>query len=237
MKQIILREYSELEEKLAGFVGAMNFRFMNLCVKAEEASLIPIRVNADGIGQNLENVSTIGKKDEYNFMIVPNVDEDMNAIAMGIAAVHPDFIQKVETVNVDAFDTSGNPINQDVAYLLVSMPEVDDERYDLLKQGVDFFYEECKLQMDKAVMQSTSRISMVSIGESAEDIKTISEGIDKLKADKSELRDKLHAEKLKEIEDAHNKWLADNGRSPHGSNGAEGRDVSMSMRLDATDES
>ena len=78
---------------------------------------------------------------------------------------------------------------------------------------------------------------MVSIGEPAEDIKTISEGIDKLKADKSELRDKLHAEKLKEIEDAHNKWLADNGRSPHGSNGAEGRDVSMSMRLDATDES
>ena len=165
MKQIILREYSELEEKLAGYVGAMNFRFMNLCVKAEEASLIPIRVNADGIGQNLENVSTIGKKDEYNFMIVPNVDEYMNAIAMGIAAVHPDFIQKVETVNVDAFDTSGNPINQDVAYLLVSMPEVDDERYDLLKQGVDYFYEECKLQMDKAVMQSTSRISMVSIGE------------------------------------------------------------------------
>ena len=65
MKRTITHEYNELEEKLAASVAAMNFRFMNLCVKAEEMSLIPIRVRVEGSNQNLENVAMIGKKDDY----------------------------------------------------------------------------------------------------------------------------------------------------------------------------
>lgn len=235
MKRTIIHEYNELEEKLSGSVAAMNFRFMNLCVKAEEASLIPIRVNVEGMSHNLENVALIGKKDDYSFMIVPNSEDDLKAVALGIGMVHPDFKQKEDILNVDAYDGNGNPVTQDVPYIMVTMPEVDDERYDLLKQGVDAFYEECKIQMEKALAQSTARISLEGIGEPPEDIKKMTEAIDKLKADKEMLRDKLKAEKLKEIEDAHEKWLDENGKRHHGNTDAEGRDVSMSMRFDATD--
>ena len=101
MKRTITHEYNELEEKLAASVAAMNFRFMNLCVKAEEMSLIPIRARVEGSNQNLENVAMIGKKDDYSFMIVPNSQDDMKAIALGISIVHPDFKQKEETLSVE----------------------------------------------------------------------------------------------------------------------------------------
>ena len=231
MKRTIIRQYNELEEKLAGYVASMNFRFMNLCVKAEEASLIPIRVSVEGSMQNLENVAMIGKKDDYSFMIVPNCEDDMKAIALGIGMVHPDFNQKEEILTVGSYDGNANPVNQDVPYILVTMPEVDEERYDLLKQGVDAFYQECKVQMDKAVTQSTAQIAFEGIGEPPEDIEKMTKAIDKLKADKENLREKLKAEKLEEIETAHKKWLTDNGKNPDDNLDADGHDVRKSMRL------
>ena len=237
MKRTITQEYNELEEKLAASVAAMNFRFMNLCVKAEEMSLIPIRARVEGSNQNLENVAMIGKKDDYSFMIVPNSQDDMKAIALGISIVHPDFKQKEETLSVEAYDGGGNPVVQEVPYIMVTMPEVDGERYDILKQGVDAFYQECKIQMEKALAQSTARISFEGIGEPPEDIEKMLEAVDKLKTNKEELREKLKMEKLLEIEDGHRKWLAENGKDPDGNTNDEGRDVSMSMRFDTAYES
>ena len=36
-----------LKEKLNAYVSLMNYRFINLCVKAEVGSLLPVTVTAD----------------------------------------------------------------------------------------------------------------------------------------------------------------------------------------------
>ena len=237
MRRIIIKEFDKLAEDLSNFVAMFNFRMKDLCVKAEEVALLSVKVQVEGEMQNLEKCTTIGKKDDYSFMIVPNSQDDMKAIALGISIVHPDFKQKEETLSVEAYDGGGNPVVQEVPYIMVTMPEVDDERYDILKQGVDAFYQECKIQMEKALAQSTARISFEGIGEPPEDIEKMLEAVDKLKTNKEELREKLKMEKLLEIEDGHRKWLAENGKDPDGNTNDEGRDVSMSMRFDTAYES
>lgn len=219
---------------MSGYVAALNVRFMNLCVKAEEMSLISVRVNVEGMNQNLENVSVIGKKDDYSFMIVPNLENYLKSVALGIAMVHPDFKQEEKMLNVDAFDANGNPVNQDVPYILVTMPEVDDDRYELLKQAAEYFYQESKTQMDKAFMQTSAQISLEGMGEPAEDLENMAKAIDKLKADKEEQRDKLYSEKLQEIETGHNKWLAEQEKK-QGRHSRKNR-AGMSLKMGASDE-
>ena len=236
MKRSVLHDYNQWEEKLTGYVAMLNFRFMNLCIKAEEASLLPINVTIEGMSNRLEQVSLIAKKDEYSFMVVPNIDGDLKDVAQGIAMSHPEFKQDVESLRIEALDPEGNPTEHDVPYILLTMPEVNDDRYDFLKQTVDTFYQECKTLMDKATMQARGQISMNMIGEPEEDVDGMNKAVDKLKEDKEKQRDELRDKKLHEIEEAHNKWLAEQAQQNQQDNGSWGGNAGSSMRFNSEDE-
>ena len=139
MKRAIIKEFDQLGEMLSNYCGMFSYRLKNLCVKAEEVSLLPIQVMIDGEMQNLEKCTTIAKKDEYSFMIFPNFDEDIEILGMGILRVHPEFKQKIESMKANSSDENGKPKEVDIRYILVTMPDVDDDRYDVLKEvcGVD----------------------------------------------------------------------------------------------------
>ena len=229
MNRSVIHDYNQLEEKLTSYVAMLNFRFMNLCVKAEEVSLLPINVIIQGANKKLEQVSIIGKKDEYSFMVVPHIDGDLKDVGQGIAMTHPEFKQNVESLHIDALDAQGNPVKRDVPYILLTMPEVNDNRYDFLKQAVDTFYQECKTLMDKATAQAKGQIAMNIIGEPEEDVDGMNKAVDKLKEDKDKQRDKMHEEKLHEIEEAHKKWQVEQAqKNPQN---AENENVVRSMRM------
>ena len=236
MKRSVLHDYNQLEEKLTGYVAMLNFKFLNLCVKAEEASLLPVTVNVDGAGKKLEEVAVTAKKDEYRFIIVPHIDEDMEAVGRGILMSHPDFKQDVESLHIDAHDAEGNPIGRDVPYILLTMPEVDDERYDFLKQAVDTFYQQSKTLMEKSVSEAKGLIAMHIIGEPEEEIDGINKALEKLNDEKSEQREKLRAEKLQEIEEAHKKWQTEHAQDEHQDNGIHGENSGRSMRFGSEEE-
>lgn len=236
MKRSVLHDYNQLEEKLTGYVAMLNFKFLNLCVKAEEASLLPVTVNVDGAGKKLEEVAVTAKKDEYRFIIVPHIDEDMEAVGRGILMSHPDFKQDVESLHIDAHDAEGNPIGRDVPYILLTMPEVDDERYDFLKQAVDTFYQQSKMLMEKSVSEAKGLIAMHIIGEPEEEIDGINKALEKLNDEKSEQREKLRAEKLQEIEEAHKKWQTEHAQDEHQDNGIHGENSGRSMRFGSEEE-
>ena len=204
-----MREFDQLGEMLSNYSAVFSYRLKNLCVKAEEVSLIPIQVMIEGEPQKLEECTTIGKEDEYSFMIFPNFDEDLQAISTGIIIEHPEFKQEVKTMKVDGVDVNGNQEEKDVRYILVTMPEVDDNRYDVLKDGVKVCYEECKAQMDAANLKADVNFTRLSVGESEEDIEKVKAARGKLNETWDGQRDKIYNEKLQEIEDAHNKWLAE----------------------------
>lgn len=213
MRRATIAEYDRLADKLASLVAMMDYRFKNICVKAEEVSLLPITARIEGEDKNLEDCATIGKDDDYHFMIFPKYDEDMMDIAVAIARVHPEFRQERKAMPVTVPDRDGNEKEVDAKYILLTMPEVDDERYDVLKEAVKVEYNLCKEQMEGANIVAQAKFATLAAGETKEDLDILQEEVDKLNEEWSGKRDDIHAAKLKEIEDAHRKWQEEQAES------------------------
>jgi hypothetical protein len=113
-------------------------------------------------------------------------------------------------MTVDGVDEEGKPVSSDVAYLLLTMPKVDDDRYKVLKDSAKLLYDECKAAMELATAGADVKLPPLMVGESEEDIKRFNKMRDQLEAEWNGHREKVYQEKLQEIEDAHNLWMADN---------------------------
>lgn len=212
MRRATIAEYDRLADKLASLVAMMDYRFKNICVKAEEVSLLPITARIEGEDKNLEDCATIGKDDDYHFMIFPKYDEDMMDIAVAIARVHPEFRQERKAMPVTVPDRDGNEKEVDAKYILLTMPEVDDERYDVLKNGVNAIYEANKAQMEAVTAKADAKFAELIVDESKKDIEQLKEARDKQTKTWYEQRDSIYNNKLKEIEEGHNKWLVKQAR-------------------------
>lgn len=209
MRRAVLKEYELLGESLSNHSAVFGYRLKNLCVKAEEVSLLPIEVLIEGELQKLEECSVIGKPDEYSFMIFPKFDEDMVMIGQSIMVAHPEFKQEVKSMKVDTVDAKGDPAEADARYILLTMPEVDDDRYDVLMDGTKVCYDQCKVEMEAAVAKADARFAELMALESEEDQEKLKNGIEALKKQWNDHRDNLYKEKQQEIDDAHNKWLTE----------------------------
>ena len=234
MRRSIIKEFDQLGESLSNQSAQFAYRMKNLCVKAEEVALLPVEILIEGEFQKLESCATIGKKDDYSFMVFPNYEEDLETMAKGIIRVHPEFKQKIESMQVDSVDEAGKNKSMDVHYILLTMPEVDDDRYDVLKDGVKVCYEECKARMEVLNRKADAKFAELTIGDTDEDVKKLKAAREKLNEQWYGHRDKLYNEKLQEIEEAHNKWLAERGeeeRKRMEDEASHNDDVALSMRM------
>ena len=181
----------------------MFFGYNNLCVKADPTSLIPISVMVEGEQKPLEEVATIAQKGDYEFAIVPKMEEDLMAIAKGIASSHPEFKQERKTLDVELQDGT----HRSIPYLLLTMPEVDDYRYDLLKNTADAIYNACKGKMEATNIKTDARLAALCTDENPQDIDEMKKALDEQRKMWNQHRDKLHSDKLQEIEEGHQRWL------------------------------
>lgn len=235
MRRAVLKEYDLLGESLSNESAVFGYRLKNFCVKAEEVSLLPIKVLIEGELQLLEDCTTIGKPDEYSFMIFPRYDEDMTILGQSIMVAHPEFKQEIKSMTVDSVDEKGDPKEVDVRYLLLTMPEVDDDRYDLLMDGVKVCYDECKAQMEAAAAHADARFAELVVLESEEDKNKLEKGVEALKKQWNDHRDNIYNEKLQEIEDAHNKWLSEHNaieQKRQEDEASHGDSAAHSMKID-----
>jgi len=239
MKRAVITKYNQLNEKLTSYVAIMNYRFMNLCVKAEEVSLLSVKVDIEGEENAIEDVADVVKKNDYQFMIIPKYEDDLLEVSKGFTLAHPEFKQKVEKLEVEIPGDDGEPTASKLPYILLTMPDVDDDRYDVLNDAVKLAYDKCKTDMDVANQKSQVELAPLRVGESKEDIERLDDALDRLNKEKNELRDKLKKEKLEEIEEAHNRWLAkkkveDQKRQEE--EAARGKDVISKMKMGQKDE-
>ena len=191
---------------MSGYVAQLNYRFMNLCVKAEPMSLLSARFNIQGEEKPIEDVAQVSKKGDYQFMAIPNFEDDMAPLAVGIALKHPEFKQEYGEETVNVVDEQGDPQSVKVKYLLLTMPEVDNNRYDALKTAVDAAYNQCKTQMKAVVERAEPEMALLQEGEDQQDIDRVKKAVERLKKSYIEQRDKLYDEKIKEIDEAHENW-------------------------------
>ena len=136
-------------------------------------------------------------------MVFPKYEEDLMQIELGIKKSHPEFKQERQTMSLEMDDGQ----KMDIEYILLTMPEVDDNRYDVLKQAVDLLYNECKAEMEKAKKETEGEIAALSADEKKEDIDKLKEAVEKVDKTFTEKRDKVHEDKLKEIEEGHQNYL------------------------------
>ena len=194
--------------KLSNLSGVFGYQLQNLCVKAEPVALLTIEVNVEGENQKLEDCTTIAKNDDYSFTIVPHYEDDIPALEQGILKAHPEFKLKKKTMTVDSMDLKGNPKEVEVPYILATMPDVTDERYDILNESVKLLYDNCKAKMEAAILKSDTKLAGLLVSEGKDTVDEVTDAIDMIKKEWNDKRDQTRDEKLKEIEDAYQKWLA-----------------------------
>ena len=207
MKREIIKEFDNLGDALSTLNAQFSYRLMNLCVKAEPVSLLSIEVMIEGESQKLEKCAQIGKEDDYTFQIFPNYEGDIPALAQAIFKEHPEFKQEMKTMQVNISIDEEKPDMQDVHYIQLTMPEVDDNRYDLLKDGVKVLYDGNKAQMEAVTAKADAKFAVLIVGESKEDADKLKAARDKQTKTWYEQRDSIYNNKLKEIEEGHKKWL------------------------------
>lgn len=199
MNIYVISAIAGLKEKLNAYVALLNYRFINLCVKAEVGSLLPVTVVADK-EYNIEDVAQVTTPDDYQLDVYPKMIDYLQPIIEGIFDVHPEFKMEIQKV-----EYSEDPKDR---HLLYTMPEVNKDRYDLLTNTAKVFYEECNLEIDKECALHTAGIPELAGKMPIENIEEIEEVLEHTIKEYHDKSKELYQEKLIEIEEAYQRYLA-----------------------------
>lgn len=201
MRKNISLLLGELESKASGYVALLNFRFLNLCVKAEPAALLPISVEISGKEYNLEQVADITKPNDFQFNIYPKNDALLVDIGKGIAKMHPEFKQEL-------LDEEENE-EKNIKYIRLTMPEVNKDRRALLTEGVKGLYEQCKVKLDSNFTFYGQQVVAKLVGTQKEEIDEAKEALEDIKTQHYDLAKTYRDNKLEEIETAYQEYLSE----------------------------
>ena len=144
---------NQAENKMAGYVVLLSYRYQNLCVKADATALMPVNIMIGGDPKNIEDVAKVGITDEYHLVIFPNQEDLQSFIIDGIFHSHPEFKLEVQSYKQN---------DEERHLLLYEMPEVDKNRYDALTEGVNSLHDECKLRLDEIHAENVASVSDLS---------------------------------------------------------------------------
>ncbi len=205
MRKSIALMLGEANSKMSGHVALLNYRYLNLCVKAEAASLLPVTVQYDGNSYDIEQVADVASPREDQLQVYPKGPELVVPIGKAIAEAHPEFKQKVvEEKNNNSSPNNGEEENKSI---LLTMPEVDKNRHDALMEGVKVLYDETKQELTSIFEDYTQKTIIQLLGASAEEINEAKKALEDMKKQHFDLADGYRKNKEKEIEDAYKRYM------------------------------
>jgi ribosome recycling factor len=209
MRRSIKILLDEMDAKLTGHAALLNYRYMNLCIKAEPMSILSLIVtDIEGNAFNIEEVADTIQRDDFSFLFVPKEMEMLPFIQKGIAETHPEFKQEViKPEGDDHYFYPDTPEYDEERHLVCTMPEVDDNRYDALKQSVKALYDERKVEMDKIKAEYTQTIADRTAELPKDEADEAKNRLEELCNQYSDLCKQYRDNKEEEIEEAHQNWL------------------------------
>lgn len=167
MKRSIINALNEMDNKLSSLSAKYTYQYMNQCVKAEEMSLLGMTFNIEGEEKYIEEVAQVVKPDDYTFIVIPNFEEDLQALVDGFTDQHSEFTceQEEKTVTVDLGKKDEEPRDVTVKYLKLTMPAVDDDRKSTLNTNVNSLYAECTSKMSMVYQTTLGLLNQLLEGE------------------------------------------------------------------------
>ena len=233
MKRAVVLLIDELKSKLGGYAVLLQYRYMNLCVKAEPASLLTLTVvDNEGESIDIESAAFVMQKNDFQFEVVPKEDELLFPICKAFMNSHPEF--KQEVIDSEEKDRLHIDDNEE-KHVIITMPEVDKNRYDLLMNSISTLYDECGVQMDKAKGVYTTRLFEKMQGEAPSDIDEAKEALDKAYDQHKDIIKGYRETKEKEIEEAYQRWLTkqeEKEQQQHEKDEAKGEQAGMSFNFE-----
>ena len=200
----------EMDVKLTGHAGLLNYRYMNLCIKAEPVALLSLTVtDIEGNVYNIEEVADTMMRDEFSFEFVPRDMEMLPFIQKGIAEAHPEFKQEViKPEGEDHFFYPNTPEYDQERHIVCTMPEVDDNRYDVLKEGVNTLYDQCTAEMDKIKVKYSEMLADKTKELPKDEVDEAKKKQEDLINQYTDIINAYRDQKLMQIEENHNKYLS-----------------------------
>ena len=200
----------EEDAKLGGYAGMLNYRYMNLCIKAEPVALLSITVSdIEGNEYNLEDVADAMVPDDFTFEIVPHEMETLPFIQAGFAQTHPEFRQQVIVPkDEDRFFQSDSSEYETERHLVCTMPEVDNERHDFLKEAVKTLYDQCMTEVDKVNAHYSDMLADRTKDLPEKEGDEAKEKMEKLMDMYIKTIDAYRDNKVQEIEESYQRWIA-----------------------------
>lgn len=235
MKATIKGAIRKMELQLGQTLMLLKFRLVNLCVKSEPAALLAVSVPGDGAEElELEKVANVGVLDDDSMLIAPFADDDMKKIRLAVKKVHPEFKQHIETIDLDAAleeagvnpdeetgkaempDIPETPVPSVVAndsernilhVLVLTVPQVDDDRRKVLLDAVKVQIDACNVSMDITISKAKEEVAKYVVGLQETEVE---EANSKLKEATKLYKDEVkqaEENKNKEIEEAYQRYL------------------------------
>lgn len=214
-------QIQQTEEQMLGYTTLLTFRYMNLCVKAEPASLMPVNVPLGAEMVNIEEAAQVGKPDDYHLAVIPKNNDVVNSIVSGIMRAHPEFKLERKTMKTN---------DGDLNYLLYEMPEVDGNRRDFLHQTIKSLYDEAKVRIDTLYADTYAGLTQV-VQPTPEEANEITAALDKLHEDYLERIQDLLLKKDGEIDDGYQRYLTQHAPNESSDENPAGYDVVSGMRM------
>lgn len=223
----------EMEGRLNGYVTLLIYRYANLCVKAQPMALLSAEIIDDEVGvMKIEHVAGVTMPDEYHLRLVPFDSRIIFPLCKAIKKEHPEFNQELVIPEDGADDEQ--------RHLILTMPVVNKDRRDALLQSVDTLYDGCKAKMDKTCAEYRLKLEKKIIVLPSDDERN--EAKDALEAaikNYQGLVDTTKADKVKEIEEAYQRYLDEQTSKRNKADeaaAARGEHAGRQMRVGATEE-
>jgi ribosome recycling factor len=228
--ELQLREYDSV---LSGYTVLLIFRLMNLCVKPEPASLLPVVVEFNGREKKIEETAQVGIKEDENALDVYPLHEDLIVpIGKAIMDVHPEFRQELKTVKIEGQE-------KELKFIRLYMPDVNDDRKKALEDGVKTFRDAASAQMDAAKAKYTALVEKALYKCPKEDVEEAHNRLDEITDDYTKRVDKAEEDKQKEIAEAYQLWQEkqdEKQKEQEEKQAAKGDDVKSKMKMPAENE-
>lgn len=202
MKLSIETLIHEMEGKLGGYVTLLVYRYANLCVKAQPLALMSTLVEDEEEGNmKIEQVAGLMLPDEFHMKLIPYDPRFNYPLCKAIKKEHPEF--KQELVKPD------NSTDEDERHLILTMPLVNDDRHDELTDAVNVLYDGCKAQVDKTVASYKVKLEPKIAPLTSDEHDEAQNAFDTSVKTHTDMIDKVKADKLQEIEEAYQHYLAE----------------------------
>lgn len=220
MDNFVIAEIESAQKKMGSYIALLNYRYINLCVKANIGSLLPVTVLADYKECNLEDVASVNQPDEFKLGVYPKDPSYRKPIIEGIYEAHPEF--KMEIKN------SGDSEDERQEYLLYTMPDVDKNRRDFLMDAVKGLSKECDACIEKVYAKYQARFAEMFVNSPAEEAEEANMSLKNTRNKCLDMAEDLLIKKENEIEDGYTRYLNEGGSAEAAS---DGMDVSHAMKL------